>query len=228
VASRVDLRRCSQNVWIGTTVEDQARAEERIPRLLAIPAKVRFLSCEPLLERVELMRWFYLQKNSRQDRIPGTKEFGPWYETGYTKEPPNDLCNPAVGIHWVICGGESGPNARPMHPEWARSLRDQCKAAGVAFFFKQWGEHITMDQMVRSRLQFAVSDNAYANAKPFHNTQVLKAGKHVTGRLLDGVEHSAFPNAAGTAAPLSDGTLGDRSLPGGEIIPQTSSIKPCF
>lgn len=93
------------NIWIGTSVEDQKRAEERIPQLLEVPTKVRFLSCEPLLGPLDF------------DRLP----FG------------------LAGIHWVIVGGESGPGARPMHPDWARSLRDQCQTAGVPFFFKQWG-----------------------------------------------------------------------------------------
>jgi protein gp37 len=88
------------NVWLGTTVEDQQRADERIPHLSTTPAVKRFLSCEPMLGPV----------------VPDLR-----------------------GIDWVICGGESGPGARPMHPDWARGLRDQCKAAGVAFFFKQWG-----------------------------------------------------------------------------------------
>lgn len=98
------------NVWIGTTVEDQQRADERIPALLKIPARVRFLSCEPLLGPVDL----------------GFGERG----TG---------CVDGGGmLDWVICGGESGPHARPMHPDWARSLRDQCAAAKVPFLFKQW------------------------------------------------------------------------------------------
>jgi protein gp37 len=96
------------NVWIGTTVEDQQRADERIPLLLDIPAKVRFLSCEPLLGEVDLVNL----------------------------EDFNILCN--EGIHWIICGGESGPKARPMRLEWARSLREQCELSGVPFFFKQW------------------------------------------------------------------------------------------
>lgn len=90
------------NCWLGTSIEDQTAADERIPHLLRVPAAVRFLSVEPLLGLVELSQW-----------IVGKK------------------CN------WVIVGGESGPGARPMHPAWARSLRDQCVAAGVPFFFKQ-------------------------------------------------------------------------------------------
>lgn len=100
-----------QNVWIGTTVEDQARADERIPELLKIPAKVRFLSCEPLLGKVNLSDY---RHSSR----------GEWKMDGF---------------HWVITGGESGHGCRPFDPDWARSLRDQCAAAGVAFFMKQMG-----------------------------------------------------------------------------------------
>lgn len=100
------------NVWIGTTAEEQKRADERIPHLLQIPAKVRFLSCEPLLERVDLTFTCF----------NGADSFGTM-----------------PGIHWVICGGESGSGARPMQIEWAQSLANQCKAANVAFFMKQLG-----------------------------------------------------------------------------------------
>jgi protein gp37 len=88
------------NVWLGTTTENQTEADRRIPHLRAVPAVIRFLSCEPLLSQVR-----------------------------------PDLAR----IHWVISGGESGPQHRPMQPEWARSLRDQCAAAGVEFFHKQNG-----------------------------------------------------------------------------------------
>lgn len=105
------------NVWIGTTVEDQQRAEERIPELLNIPARVRFLSCEPLLERINI-QWEF--------------DYDHHGETRQSENIPE-------GIHWVIAGGESGPGFRPFNPDWARSLRDQCKAAGVAFHMKQMG-----------------------------------------------------------------------------------------
>lgn len=112
------------NVWLGVTAEDQTRANERIPDLLATPAAVRFVSCEPMLGPVDL-----------RNVSPADK-----YEidvlSGY------DFDQGLVGprLDWVICGGESGPNARPMHPDWARGLRDQCAAAGVPFHFKQWGK----------------------------------------------------------------------------------------
>lgn len=133
-------RRCSpENVWIGTSVEDQVRAQERIPYLLRIPARVRFLSMEPLLGPVDL---------------------GISPPRGHTAETYH------AGIHWVIVGGESGAEARPMHPVWARKIRDECAAAGVPLFFKQWGEH---------------------------DERTIRMGKKLAGRLLDGVEHNALP-----------------------------------
>ena len=92
------------------------------------------------------------------------------------------------GIDWVIVGGESGPNARPMHPDWARSIRDQCQAAGVPFFFKQWGEWLytsnpTADSMkIKGEL-----------IKPFGDAHFIKVGKRAAGRLLDGSEWNEFP-----------------------------------
>ncbi len=108
------------NVWIGTSVENQPAAQDRIPHLLKIPAAVRFLSCEPLLGPVDL------------NLLPRPPYFH--------QSPHGWMSWLAQRLNWVIVGGESGHDARPMHPNWARSLRDQCQAAGVAFFFKQWGE----------------------------------------------------------------------------------------
>ena len=102
------------NVWIGTTVEDQKRADERIPHLLAIPAAVRFLSCEPLLGPVSF-RWA-MWAPIYGNHLDGLK-----------------------GIHWVIVGGESGPRHRSLNLDWAREIRRQCDLAGVAYFFKQVG-----------------------------------------------------------------------------------------
>jgi protein gp37 len=104
------------NVWVGVSVEDQAAADLRVPALLATPAAVRFLSMEPLVGRVTF-RWAPWVGVRGHSHLDGLK-----------------------GIDWVIVGGESGPSARPMHPDWAVTIRDQCIAAGVAFHFKQWGE----------------------------------------------------------------------------------------
>ena len=111
------------NVWIGTTVENQEMADKRIPELLKIPAKMRFLSCEPLLEEVTLDRIGEKCRWEHMTRIAIKAEWPSLYDM--------------KGIHWVICGGESGARARPMDVEWARSLSSQCENAGVPFFMKQ-------------------------------------------------------------------------------------------
>mgnify|MGYP000732857757 CR=1 FL=1 len=174
------------NVWIGTTVEDQQRADERIPALLNIPARVRFLSCEPLLGPVNLTV-------AIPGGSPSYNSLKP-YRPDYRKEPFQP------SIHWVICGGESGPGARPMHSDWARSLRDQCAAAGVAFHFKQWGEwaeggNLTSNgQMIPDCLGSKKDDPAhyhYFETAPYSKT--WRVGKKLAGRLLDDVRHDAFP-----------------------------------
>ncbi len=111
------------NVWLGVSVEDQARANERIPLLLETPVAVRFVSAEPLLAPVAI------------------------FDMDGPVDVPDGVPSP---IHWVIAGGESGPGARPMHPEWARGLRDQCQAVGVPFFFKQWGTWVPNDAAFRA------------------------------------------------------------------------------
>jgi protein gp37 len=126
-----------QHVWLGVTAENQEQADKRIPILLQIPAAVRFVSVEPMLSEVNLSRYLKwpLCKHWRPDEGGDPKIYGKyhWQKQG--------LVSPDwIGLDWVICGGESGPGARPMHPDWARSLRDQCQAAGTPFFFKQWGE----------------------------------------------------------------------------------------
>lgn len=122
------------NVWLGTTAENQAEADRRIPHLLRVPARVRFLSCEPLLEAVSFRwaKWLdcraVIERDGRVGHLDGLR-----------------------GIHWVICGGESGHGARLMNPDWARSMRDQCDEAAVPFFMKQMTKKtpIPDDLMVR-------------------------------------------------------------------------------
>lgn len=118
------------NLWLGTSVEDQAAADERIPNLLRCPAPVRFLSCEPLLGRIELP----IIEDSGEDMGPVERK-----EWGLPARMMGDIAE-GIGpsrIHWVIVGGETGPGARPMELDWARSIRDQCQTAGVPFFLKQ-------------------------------------------------------------------------------------------
>ncbi|WP_428419242.1 DUF5131 family protein [Methylibium sp.] len=134
-----------RNVWLGITVVNQAEADRDIPVLLATPARVRFLSVEPMLGPVDLQRaclgacrngaTCYADEGRRW--IVDSTEGGLHVEC---------ICSRLNGLHWVIAGGESGPHARPSHPDWFRSLRDQCAAAGVPFLFKQWGEWLPIDQ----------------------------------------------------------------------------------
>jgi protein gp37 len=111
------------NLWLGVSVEDQAAAEERIPLLVETPAAVRFLSCEPLLSMVNLERWLGVRVNEPEC---------PWEPATYERKELS-------GLAWVIIGGESGRHARPMRPEWAQDLIDQCRAANVPVFMKQMG-----------------------------------------------------------------------------------------
>jgi len=129
------------NVWLGVSVEDQARADERIPHLIETPAEVRFLSCEPLIGPVDLSP--FLGDPRKQFYNPGDREH-PARSTRY--EYPF-----LSHKDWIICGGESGQNARDMNPDWARKMRDDCKAAAVPFFMKQMAHkaEIPADLFVR-------------------------------------------------------------------------------
>jgi protein gp37 len=120
------------NVWIGATVVNQAEADRDIPKLLEVPARVRFLSIEPMLGQIDLTRVQWPGKH-KVDVLRGGAWDVPSWHGGFTNH--SDMGR----VHWVIAGGESGPNARPAHPDWFRSLRDQCAAAGVPFFMKQMG-----------------------------------------------------------------------------------------
>ena len=165
------------NVWLGATVVNQEEADRDIPKLLQIPAKVRFLSVEPMLGAIDLS-WIPVGPQP----IPGE---GVYFRNHY--------CD------WVIVGGESGPKARPMHPDWARSLRDQCEAAGVPFFFKQHGEytaslpgHIHRQPDLWLCTDGRISDEVEA-MKGGSWMSMHRLGTKATGRMLDGSEHSEFP-----------------------------------
>ncbi|MEQ8292521.1 MAG: phage Gp37/Gp68 family protein [Roseovarius sp.] len=148
------------NVWLGVSAEDQTRADERIPQLLETPAAVRFVSAEPLLGQVNLTEWLH--------------ESACWIQDGgaeCTCHPPDEIC-----IDWVIVGGESGPFARPMHPDWARMIRDQYTGAGVPFFFKQWGEFVSVSEIEGPGDHHKFPDGA----------TVRRTGKKLAGRTLDG------------------------------------------
>lgn len=136
------------HVWVGTTVEDQKRADERIPHLLAVPARVRFLSCEPLLEAVNLdpPRCPYCRDGGEVKRVESEHHAEFWCVRCDSEACFGNWLDPCAdekqaGINWVIVGGESGGKARPFDVSWARSIVRQCKDAGVAAFVKQMGDN---------------------------------------------------------------------------------------
>ncbi len=175
------LKRPLLNLWIGVTVCNQEEADEKIPLLLDIPAALRFISFEPLLGPVNLWRWF-----------PEGACEKPAHEAGRRFIKNAEYEN---GIHWVIAGGETGPGARPAHPDWFRSLRDQCQGAGVPFFFKGWGEWVTENQSPEDIVLPGNSIVPHGWKGKKYEDSLYKVGKHRAGRQLDGVEHNEFPEA---------------------------------
>lgn len=189
-------------LWLGVSVEDQAAANTRIPHLLATPSAVRFLSCEPLLGP------------TRVDDVAGPDGTVLKPLVGLTWRPSPEGMRLVGGkgprIDWVICGGESGPRARPMHPDWARDLRDQCVTAGVPFFFKQFGTFGTVyDRNVEdpdwrrcSTVERQTPHGQWLNlagGQGFHGDRVVRVdrmGKKQAGRTLDGRTWDQFPEAA--------------------------------
>ena len=145
------------NIWLGVSVENQKTADERIPILLQIPAKVRFVSIEPMLGPVDLFKFINFNKANPLAR---------WHD-----------------IDWVILGGETGPKARSMEPDWARSVRHQCQEARIPFFFKQWGEWVPKEW---PRTDWGLSG--------LKSTWFMdKVGKKAAGRILDGRTWEEFP-----------------------------------
>jgi protein gp37 len=201
----------SKRCWLMTTVENQEQTK-RIPHLLAVDAAVHGVSVEPMLSTIDLSQWL--------SSIPlyACQHCGEGFGRG---EEDNGLCphcHRGVGdpigesdnavLDWVIVGGESGPGARPMHPDWARSLRDQCKAAGVAYFFKQWGEWSPEGPLQANqccvcfdcgaRLENTIQDveKHYFSGGHKRFQVAYHVGKKAAGRLLDGREWNEFPEVA--------------------------------
>jgi len=191
------------NVWLGVSVEDQARADERIPDLLETPAAVRWISAEPLLGPLDL-------RNLRRYNSRGL----PWIDAlyglvtrgDYLARSPSECCfNTRTQVSppelprldWVVAGGESGPSARPMHPSWVRDLKYQCSAAGVAFNFKQHGEWVPLQSNdgewpadASSCIRLSPDGTRSPDGWPMQ-----RVGKKAAGRMLDGVTHDEFPEA---------------------------------
>lgn len=170
------------NVWIGASITSQAEADRDILKLLAVPAAKRFLSMEPLLGPVDLT----------DVPMPGSGHGHHEYSPIITGNALRRAEWRRPSIDWVIVGGESGPNARPMHPDWARSLREQCQAAGVPFLFKQWGEWIPASQSAAAR-----EANGFAPIREFEHLdghRMHRVGKKAAGRLLDGRTWDEVPS----------------------------------
>lgn len=198
----IGVERLPDNVWLGATIVNQAEADRDVPKLLSVPASVRFLSMEPLLGPVDLTRLPHGDE-SDLDALRGHVV----YTSQHFAVRPEQL---GKSISWVIVGGESGPDARPMHPVWARDIRDQCEEAGVPFLFKQWGEWAPgencggpMKRTERvadwwngawefSTLTPGASVGMHCDDEP----TVYRCGKKVAGRMLDGRTHDEFPGGA--------------------------------
>jgi protein gp37 len=176
------------HVWLGVTVCNQEEADRDIPKLLQLPAGKRFVSIEPMLGSINLTPFV-----CDYESIPASGGGGKMCPTcqGFGN-----------GLHldWVIVGGESGAHARPMHPDWVRSLRDQCAAAQTPFLFKQWGEWCPASIHLAKPGCNRYKDYAWSDGKPYEYGDgsrgvplLYRAGKNVTGRLLDGVLHDGYP-----------------------------------
>ncbi len=186
------------NVWLGVSVENQAAADERIPLLLKTPAAVRFISAEPLLGPINLtaIKWIRIEVREQDYRrfgVPPPSELLSCNNVLQSR-PADEFNSAKIGLDWVICGGESGPGSRPMHPDWVRSLRDQCVSSSIPFFFKQWGE-FTAEQcpgvdVVLSKLH---AGQCVTSGIRGHHTLYTRVGKKTAGALLDGVEWKQFP-----------------------------------
>lgn len=201
------------NVWLGVTVCNQAEAEAKIPVLLQTPAAVRFVSVEPMLEAVDLQAayphdWMHckccgwygpddgelgadhiINEDGSEPICPQCGNDGEAGEFDWTREVAAAYKETILpGLDWVICGGETGPGARPMHPDWVRGLRDQCQGARVPFFFKSWGEWAPNCLCGAKRPHPIIQ-----RPTPGHVGCMFKCGKRRAGRLLDGVEHNEFP-----------------------------------
>ena len=178
------------NVWLGVTAENQQRADERIPILLQIPAAVRFISVEPMLGPVDVS---YYLSCCGSCNAPINKKDPSWRWNGICWEHKCPSNHPQLGyfaaytgVDWVICGGETGPGARPMHPDWVRSLRDQCQAAEVPFFFKQHGEWVHETQGI----DFHEGHKYYVWPD---ESMSFRVGKKAASRILDGRTWDEMP-----------------------------------
>lgn len=208
-SDHISVAEWPRNVWLGITAENQQAADERIPILLQIPAAVRFVSVEPMLGPIELDN---IQVSDGE--FENALSLEEWEGLTGSEEVKNSHMKGNT-LDWVVCGGESGFGARPMHPDWARSLLRQCQAAGVPYFFKQWGEWEEDLDTPICRICGCTDDNACLGGcywvedpkgmgdlcsncigKPTPETRPIifnRVGKKKAGRILDGKTWDEFP-----------------------------------
>lgn len=207
------LRLPLENVWLGFSAEDQIRLSERWKDAgpLAESGWLVWCSAEPLLGPLDFTR---VETIPDRHGIYGLARCGIRIDTLTGRHHESGIIAPGYKLSWIVAGGESGPGARPMHPDWARSLRDQCQAAGVPFFFKQWGEWAPGEHVERQRgivetatwwclsslrgggadcWSFESEDMAVEGGHRDDEPDLYRVGKKAAGRLLDGREHSEFP-----------------------------------
>lgn len=204
-----------QNVWVGTSAEDQPHLDERLPHLLRLPAALRWLSIEPMLGPVDLTMVPTWTDPRSDDENTLNALTGREYHAG-----AGVLGDRGPRIEWVVAGGESQNSDRPTHPDWVRSLRDQCQAAAVPFHFKQWGDWIDADNGLKNphgrswtfnEAARIADEGGWAYEHNSDGTTMIKAGARRTGRTLDGHIWDEFPARppqppAGQSADL-DGPL---------------------
>ena len=182
------------NVWLGVSVENQQWADIRVPALLDTPAAVRWISAEPLLGPIDL------------HNVRGIDALWPDWMGG----PTGGTGAPHPLLDWVVVGGESGPGARPMHPAWARALRDQCQKADVPFLFKQWGAWRPEPIYDTSGRYHVVMPDGRDRGTPWSGwgidqpdaVTMERVGKGAAGRELDGRTWDEFPETV-TAAGVN-------------------------
>jgi len=179
------------NVWGLVTTENQATADERIPWLLKTSFAIRGVSCEPLLGGIDLEHYLGIWTNDIVDphqRLVLDEPMTPNLFTALARPGWARLYRKQ--LDWVICGGESGPGARPMRPNWARSLRDQWQAAGTPYFFKQWGKWAWPGHA------WSVWDWAHPSARGINDKgPPTPIGKKAAGHLLDGHAWQQIPSS---------------------------------
>lgn len=212
-----------QHAWLLTSVHDQASADREALRLLELKSKlgipVAGFSIEPMLGPISLKRWlptarpakrpdgtpflaplFYMTKCEHcgwvgSSELCGTDSWGDDSDVYCPSCHRSIRSDEIPGLDWIIAGGESGPNARPSHPDWFRGLRDQCAQAGVPFFFKQHGEWIGVSDLRNLPGGSGPGFGAYDHCQHDMQAESVRVGKSRAGHLLDGKEHHEFPEA---------------------------------